>query len=68
MKYLVKYRWWSLFDRKTPANEREDFYIEEAESVDKLLADHNKTQGHILDGGRDIIEIYELGDLKYKVE
>lgn len=68
MKYVVKYRWWSLFDRDTPEKDRIDWKVVEAESVEKLVADHKKEQEGWLDGGDVILEVYEVGELKYKLE
>lgn len=67
-KYLVKYRWASLFDKITSAKEREDIRIEEAESVNELVANFNKRLSNTLDYNETILEIYELGELKYKGE
>ena len=69
MKYLVKTRWWSLFDHNnTPEEQRIDYRIVEAESAEKLVADHEEEQKGWLDGGEVILEVYEVGELKYKLE
>lgn len=67
-KYLVKYRWASLFDKTTSTKEREDIRIEEAESVNELVTNFNKRLTNTLDYSETILEIYELGKLKYKGE
>lgn len=68
MKYIIKTRWWSLFDRTTPLEDRINWRMAESESVEKLLADDAEEQSHWLDGGYIILEVYELSKPVYKKE
>ncbi len=68
MKYVIKIRWWSLFDRATPEEERINWRIVESDSVEKLLADDADEQRNWLDGGYAILEVYELKEPVYKLQ
>ena len=61
MKYLIRTKWWSLFDRTTPDNEKISWKIVESDSVENLIKYFNEQQTHLLDAGESILDIYELG-------